>query len=110
MSDLKLIHIDLDPLADEMPTKLPPDDLKQHLGDLVRRYVRDGRSPQLAHRVIRYCQALYLHPDLSSQPEEQGAFLSLAQHWRCLAQIEEGLHADLTDLDAKHPMAAAGQP
>lgn len=85
MSDLVLPGVDLDSLADELPADLPPEALKKALGDLVRGYVRGGRSRDLANRVIRYCQALYLHPVLGSQPEEQDAFRDLAQHWRRLA-------------------------
>jgi hypothetical protein len=88
MSDLTLKRpVDVDSLADEMPADLPPDDLKRQLGELIRRYVLDGRSTHLANRVIRHCQALYLHPALGDRPDEQDAFRTLAQHWQRLTQI-----------------------
>lgn len=94
MSDLALPWVDLDSLADEVPSDLPPEDLKKALGDMVRGYVRGGRSGHLANRVVRYCQALYLHPALGNQPDERDAFRDLAQHWRRLAaQIGAGVSA-----------------
>lgn len=84
MYDLVLTEDDFEVLTDDIPNDLALDALKKDLGDLIRRYVRDGRSAALASRVVRHCQALYLHPALRDQPDEQDAFRDLAVHWRRL--------------------------
>ncbi len=84
MTDLALTQDDLERLTDDIPDDLPPDMLKKNLGDLIRRYIRDGRSASVAKRVVRHCQALYLHSALRDQPNERDAFCDLAVHWRRL--------------------------
>jgi hypothetical protein len=66
-------------------SRLKPEDLELHLGELIRRYVRH-RSAHLAERVVEYIEALYMHPDLGPDPERFCAYRRLARHWRWLAQ------------------------
>ena len=66
-------------------SRLKPEDLELHLGELIRRYVRH-RSADLAERVVESIEALYLHPDLGSDAELFCAYRRLARHWRWLAQ------------------------
>jgi hypothetical protein len=66
-------------------SRLKPEDLELHLGELIRRYVRH-RSADLAERVVESIEALYLHPDLGPDAERFCAYRRLARHWRWLAQ------------------------
>lgn len=66
-------------------SRLKPEDLELHLGELIRRYVRH-RSADLAERVVESIEALYLHPDLGPDTERFCAYRRLARHWRWLAQ------------------------
>jgi len=58
--------------------------LESRLGDLIRRYVREASAEQ-AESVVRHIDALYLHPDVCRDPEEQCAYRRFARHWRCIA-------------------------
>lgn len=62
----------------------------QRLAELVRRSALDG-SAQLAATVVRHIEALYLHPDLRSDPGELAAYCRLACHWRHLAALRGGV-------------------
>ena len=77
-------EFDLAILAEDLPLHLPPETLKQRIGELVGHYLR-RRSPQAARAVARYSQALALHPALHDQPEQLDAFCRLNWHWRLLA-------------------------
>lgn len=75
------------PCPHEPPLRLPPETIERHLADLIRTYV-DGRSAALALAVVRYCEALLLHPTLRNQPDRLPGLCRLARHWRLLlAQI-----------------------
>jgi hypothetical protein len=71
-------------IEDTELSRLKPEDLELHLGELIRRYVRH-RSSDLADRVVESIEALYLHPDLSADPDRFCAYRRLARHWRWLA-------------------------
>jgi hypothetical protein len=70
------------PLTSAAP--LPLETLQARVAELVRIYVR-RRSPELAHRIVRYCRALAQHPSLRDSPDECNAYCRLSQHWRLLA-------------------------
>jgi hypothetical protein len=72
-------------VSDSDLSRLKPEDLELHLGELIRRYVRH-RSADLAERVVEYIEALYLHPDLGPDAERFCAYRRLPRHWRWLAQ------------------------
>jgi hypothetical protein len=76
--------VDTRSLSDARLSGLAPEDLELHLGELIRRYVRH-RSAELAERVVESIEALYLHPDLGTDPERFCAYRRLAWHWRWLA-------------------------
>jgi hypothetical protein len=76
--------IDTQPIEDTELSRLNPEDLEIHLGELIRRYVRH-RSSDLAERVVRSIEALYQHPDLGADPDRFCAYRRLARHWRWLA-------------------------
>jgi hypothetical protein len=65
-------------------SRLRPEDLELHLGELIRHYVRH-RSSDLAERVVQSIEALYQHPDLGADPDRFCAYRRLARHWRWLA-------------------------
>ncbi|CRI66501.1 hypothetical protein THIOKS12890004 [Thiocapsa sp. KS1] len=71
--------------SDSDLSRLKPEDLELHLGELIRRYVRH-RSADLAERVVESIEALYLHPDLKHDAERFCAYRRLGRHWRWLAQ------------------------
>jgi hypothetical protein len=71
--------------SDSDLSRLKPEDLELHLGELIRRYVRH-RSADLAERVVESIEALYLHPDLRQDAERFCAYRRLRRHWRWLAQ------------------------
>ncbi len=71
--------------SDSDLSRLKPEDLELHLGELIRRYVRH-RSADLAERVVESIEALYLHPDLGHDAERFCAYRRLGRHWRWLAQ------------------------
>lgn len=77
------LPLDFQTLADDLPFHLPPTQLTQRLGALIRRYVA-ARSAELADTIARHLQALYLHPTLRDAPEQE-AYRAAARHWRLLA-------------------------
>lgn len=69
--------------ADDLQ-RLDPPVLELRLGELIRLYTRHCTS-ELADSVARHFEALYLHPDISSNTTQQCALRRFAAHWRWLA-------------------------
>ena len=65
--------------------ELPPETIKQRLGQLIRHYVA-SRSPAIASSVVRHIEVLCAHPAYDGDSHERCAFLRLRAHWRWLAQ------------------------
>ena len=65
--------------------ELPPDAIKQRLGDLIRRHVRE-RSPTIALSVVRHIEALCAHPEFDGDSTDRCGYLRLRAHWRWLAE------------------------
>jgi len=71
-------------ISDDLPLHLPPEALKQRIRTLVHDYAH-RRSARIAQAVVRYSEALSLHPALRDQPDQLQAFCRLKWHWRMLA-------------------------
>jgi hypothetical protein len=65
--------------------RLEPPILESRLGELIRMYTRDC-TLDLAESVVRYLEALYLHPQLAGSHDQQCALRRFACHWRWLAE------------------------
>lgn len=73
---------------DRLPLHLPPAQLKARLAELIRASVTQGAAT-VAETVVRYFQALALHPQLVADHKERAAYCRGAGHWRLLAAIGE---------------------
>lgn len=78
------MSIDALALSEAELARLEPAALEQHLGQLVRAYVRH-RSCELADRVVQLIETLYRHPELPPDHDRFCAYRRLARHWRWLA-------------------------
>ncbi|EXJ14940.1 hypothetical protein [Imhoffiella purpurea] len=58
--------------------------LESKVGDLIRGYAHEGTAER-AESVVRHLEALYLHPEVCRDPEEQCAYRRFARHWRWIA-------------------------
>ena len=73
---------------DHLPLHLPPALLKARLAGLIRASATQG-AMTVAETVVRYFQALALHPQLVADLNERAAYCHGARHWRLLAAIGE---------------------
>jgi hypothetical protein len=76
-----------EPLALDLST-LPLATIEASLSGLIRGYLR-APSPNLAGRVVSYCEAICGHPDLRDHRTLCG-YRKLARHWRWLAEAGSG--------------------
>jgi hypothetical protein len=73
----------------DLPLDLPPDLLRARLADLIRAAVNQGTAA-VAETIVRYFQALALHPELAANLDERAAYCRGAHHWRGLAALASG--------------------
>jgi hypothetical protein len=76
------------PVLDPLPLHLSPEALKLRLAAMIRFAVAQG-SAAVADTVVRYFQALAVHPALEADAAERAAYCHGAQHWRRLAAVGE---------------------
>lgn len=84
MSSYPHESLDIQSVADEVPSHLPTETLRRRLGELIDRYASE-RSSRLAETVVHHIEALYLRSDVLFDPDHQAACRRLACHWRRLA-------------------------
>ena len=65
--------------------RLEPSVLELKLGELIRLYTREC-TLELAESVVRHLEALYLHPEIAGNRDQQCALRRFACHWRWLAE------------------------
>jgi hypothetical protein len=64
------------------------DSIKQHIGNLIRRYV-ENRSATIALSIVQHIEALCAHPGFNDTGRDRCAYLRLRAHWRWLAASGE---------------------
>lgn len=65
--------------------RLEPSVLERRLGELIRLYAREC-TLDLAESVVRHLEALYLHPKVAVNCDQQCALRRFASYWRWRAE------------------------